>query len=94
MAMRPQAQVSLSTSFLGAEQTAGVGARYLEFGLDDAAIAWTLRITGKDSVEYLVECSAGQVWSTPQWACDLGDDWTYNAKSASGTPKLQILAVY
>lgn len=91
MALRPQAELALSTSYNVSEQSPPAGARYLEFVLDDSAVAWTLRIRC-NSVDYEVPCSAGQGWNTPP-DFDLGNI-TYNAKSDSGTPNLQILASF
>jgi len=82
-------QVALSTSYLGAGNEVQItGGSYVELWIDDAAIAFTLSFTvpGQNTIE-TKQITAGDSWNFHK---SQGTVLLVDAKSASGTPKLNV----
>ena len=84
--------LTLGTSYNVTEQDPGDAVSFIEWQLDDAAIAWTLRLTdiNSNTTEIDVAAGTGTYFLDPPARSALQSGWTWNAKSASGTPALRI----
>jgi len=82
-------QVALSTSYLGVGNEVQItGGSYVELWIDDATIAFTITFTvpGQDTIA-TKQITAGDSWNLHK---SVGTVLLVDAKSASGTPKLNI----
>lgn len=91
MASPRGSQVALSTSYLVSEQTPSRWAKAIEFSLDDDSMAFTVRLTFQNGNNMERTIAAGADWYFPPvgGSRPLGS-FTWNAKSASGTPNINV----
>ena len=82
--------LALTTSYNGSEQPIRSGLRRIEWGCDDAAIGFTLRIRDEESIDNEIPVAAGQsYWEEAPSGGNL-EGFTWNAKADSGTPNLWV----